>query len=119
MLKTWKELHVGSPARISFVTVYRILLLFHLVEGASNDYTVNNIQSLDVRPNRNATVQLTLRVDNVALEPDETLSLRLIPTNPLAINPGSNAFLLETIQITVEDSDGKHMSIPVFSLIHR
>ena len=42
-------------------------------------------------------------MDNVALEPNETVRLRLVPTSQLE----TGEILLDTIDITILDSDSK------------
>ena len=49
-------------------------------------------------------VQIVFVVDALALEPDETLKLVLTPRQNFA---NSNEFLVDTIELIIEDSDGK------------
>ena len=51
----------------------------------------------------NVNVRINLMMDNVALEPNETVRLRLVPTSQLE----TGEILLDTIDITILDSDSK------------
>lgn len=69
------------------------------------DYRIRNLQTLQVHPNRNATVQVIFKVDKVALESNETLTLTLNLLNTMEMM--SNEFLLPKITLTITDDDGK------------
>ena len=49
----------------------------------------------------NVNVRINLMMDNVALEPNETVRLRLVPTSQLE----TGEILLDTIDIIILDSD--------------
>lgn len=51
----------------------------------------------------NVSVRINLMMDNVALEPNETVRLRLVPTSQLE----TGEIVLDTIDITILDSDSK------------
>ena len=51
----------------------------------------------------NVNVRINLMMDNVALEPNETVRLRLVPTSQLE----TGEILLDTIDIIILDSDSK------------
>ena len=51
----------------------------------------------------NVNVRINLMMDNVALEPNETVRLRLVPTSQLE----TGEIVLDTIDITILDSDSK------------
>ena len=46
---------------------------------------------------------VTIRVDGIALEPDETFQLRLVPNNPAAVG---DIFCIDTLDLIIEDGNG-------------
>ena len=70
--------------------------------GEGSDFGVNSAQVTFNAANSSASV--TLFQDNIALEPDETFILELDSTGTL--NP--SFFIMDTINITITDSDGKY-----------
>ncbi len=48
-------------------------------------------------------LQVTFRVDSVALEPDETFQLRLSSNPP----PPAGSFFLNNLDMTIQDPDSK------------
>ena len=69
------------------------------------DYTVDTLNVTVLANGQADNVTLTLRVDAVAQEPNETFNLTL---NPLvAPIPREGLFFLDTIQVTIVDSDSK------------
>lgn len=69
--------------------------------GEGSDFIVNSAQ---VTFNAaNSSISVTLNQDNIALEPDETFVLELDSTGTLS----PNFFIMDTINITITDSDGK------------
>lgn len=70
--------------------------------GEGLDFAVNSAQVTFNAANSSASV--TLFQDNIALEPNETFILELDSTSIL--NPGF--FIMNTINITITDSDGKY-----------
>lgn len=59
--------------------------------------------SIRVTPTTPAIVNITFTRDNIALEPNETVRLRFIPT----LIPELGEFLLDTIDITIIDTDSE------------
>ena len=68
---------------------------------------VSNIPILRPTSTMNAVVEVTFEIDNVALEPQESLRLTLDPTNSDSRSQGGNEFLISTIDLTIIDSDGR------------
>lgn len=68
---------------------------------------VSNIPTLRPTSTMNAVVEVTFEIDNVALEPQESLRLTLVPTNIDSGSQGGNEFLISTIDLTIIDSDGR------------
>ena len=58
---------------------------------------------IHVPRNADVTVRINLMMDNVALEPNETVRLRLVPTSQLE----TGEILLDTFDITIRDTDSK------------
>ena len=79
-----------------------IIKFAHIEEG---DYTVDTLNVTALANGQTDNVELTLHVDAVAQEPNETFSITL---NPLvAPTPREGLFFLDTIQVTIVDSDSK------------
>ena len=79
-----------------------IIKFAHIEEG---DYTVDTLNVTALANGQTDNVELTLRVDAVAQEPNEKFSITL---NPLvAPTPREGLFFLDTIQVTIVDSDSK------------
>ena len=77
----------------------------HIGEGSQFDYTVDTLRVRALANGQTDNVALTLRVDAVAQESNETFNLTL---NPLrAPTPREGLFFLNTIQVTILDSDSK------------
>ena len=51
-----------------------------------------------------SSLQVTFRLDGVALEPDKTFQLRLT-TNPDLTSQG--VFIVDTLDVTIQDPDSK------------
>ena len=68
---------------------------------------VSNIPNLRPTSTMNAVVEVTFEIDNVALEPQESLRLTLVPTNSDSRSQGGNEFHITTIDLTIIDSDGR------------
>ena len=68
--------------------------------GPAYDYTITD-NTVTIAPGRNDFVTITVRVDSIALEPDETFRLRLVATQP---PPG--IFCNDTLDFVIEDGDG-------------
>lgn len=77
----------------------------------SSDFTLHteNIRLNPLDPSPTQEVLITFRVDGIAQEGEETLQLRLTPRSslPSALR-GANAFFIDTIPLTIMDSDGKY-----------
>jgi hypothetical protein len=74
--------------------------------GAGFDYTVTD-NMVTIAENSNGFATVTVRVDGVALEPDETFQLKLVPNpqqNPLP--DVSRIFCLDTLYFVIEDGTG-------------
>ena len=74
-------------------------------EGSQFDYTVDTLRVRALANGQTDNVALTLRVDAVAQEPNETFNLTLNPLRAPTSREG--LFFLNTIQVTILDSDGK------------
>ena len=68
----------------------------------SSDFQLETTM-IHVPRNANVTVRINLMMDNVALEPNETVRLRLVPTSQLE----TGEILLDTFDITIRDTDSK------------
>ncbi len=68
----------------------------------SVDYTLNT-RRFTVTAGRPQTVQLSIYVDSVALEGNETFELTLVPTTTMA----SNEFLLDKLTVIIQDSNSR------------
>ncbi len=65
-------------------------------------YTLST-RSVTVAGGRPQAVELSISVDSVALEGNETLELTLVPTTTMA----SNEFLLDKLTVIIQDSDSR------------
>ena len=74
--------------------------------GSSLDYTLNTDQ-ISISPDMEASVVITLRVDDIALEEQETLQLRLDPVG--AQPPSDGTFCIAETTLTILDSDSKFL----------
>ena len=54
-----------------------------------------------IMPDRNGFATVTVRIDGIALEPDETFQLKLVANLPL-----SGIFCLDTLDLVIEDCNG-------------
>ena len=54
-----------------------------------------------IEPGTNGFATVTIRVDGIALEPDETFQLRLVTSSP-----PPRVFCLETLDFVIEDGNG-------------
>ncbi len=72
-------------------------------EGSGGDFFID---ALDARitPTTDDSLQVTFRVDGVALEPDETFQLRL--TTDATIPTDANYFFVDTLNVNIQDPDG-------------
>lgn len=62
------------------------------------------VDSTEILPAMNSSIELILINDGVAQEDAETFTLRLISTS--SISPESNFFLLDELSVTIIDTDG-------------
>ena len=78
-------------------------------EGSNNDYIVSttNVMSLFNTPIPRGNVEFILIVDNVALENNETFSLRLVPSTNTTLPTGEGVFFLDTLGVTIVDTDSE------------
>ena len=67
--------------------------------GAAFDYTITG-RMVSIEPGKNTFATVTIRVDGVALEPDETFQLKLVASQPPRV------FCLDTLDLVIEDGDG-------------
>ena len=68
-----------------------------------------------ITPDRNDSATVTIRVDGIALEQDETFQLRLVANSlPQGI------FCLDTLDVVIEDGNGiiVCMAIHMITLVH-
>lgn len=82
----------------------KICLRFFFIENSDFQLVTTSIL---VTPTTPAIVQITLLRDNVALEPNETVRLRFMQT----VNTEVGEFLLNTIDVTIRDTDSKFCNI--------
>ena len=72
------------------------------------DYTLGStvVRALYQRPTAHEVV-VTFLVDSVALEPDETFELELVPLPSIILPAGVGVFFVNQIKMTILDSDRK------------
>ena len=70
--------------------------------GAAFDYTITS-SMVTISPGNNALATVTIRVDGVALEPNETFQLKLV-----ADPPPPRIFCLDTLDLVIGDGDGNY-----------
>ncbi len=68
----------------------------------SVDYTLST-RSVTVTAGHPQAVELSISVDSVALEGNETFELTLVPTTTMA----SNEFLLDKLTVIIQDSNSR------------
>ena len=83
-------------------------VLQHTGEGSNLDYTLGQplVRAL-FESSDSDEVAATFRVDSVALEPDETFSLELVPFTGITLPSGSGVFFVNTVNVTIIDHDSK------------
>ena len=96
VLQRWCYLTVAPTSNI--------LYCCPIVEGReqTDDFFIDDT-SLTVRGSGTASLQVTFRVDGVALETNETFQLRLT-TNPVL---PADVFFVDTVNVTIQDPDSK------------
>ena len=79
--------------------------------GDDLDYTIgtSQIRALFSRPDPPDEVLFIYRMDAIAQEEDETLTLELRPSPSITLPAGRNVFFKSTIRLTIIDSDGKRL----------
>jgi len=80
-------------------------LLCCVVSGS--DFRVSSEPTFQPSTIRAETVQVTFEIDSTALEPQESFQLRLLPANTASQPQAANEFLLDIIDLTIIDSDGR------------
>ena len=68
---------------------------------------VSNIPNLRPTSTMNAVVEVTFEIDNITLEPQESLQLTLEPANSDSQSQTASEIFMATIDLTIIDSDGK------------
>ena len=68
---------------------------------------VSNIPNLRPTSTMNAVVEVTFEIDNIALEPQESLQLTLEPANSDSQSQTASEIFMATIDLTIIDSDGR------------
>ena len=77
-------------------------------QGAEGDFTVKNLNLVHRMGTDPPVVSITLRIDYLAQEPDETFQLKLIPAEDAAsMLSRYNGFLMDTINVSIIDQDCK------------
>ena len=115
---SWRKLAIqccGYTRHCKWVHSNCFCLVWHSVlwpitgEGASFDYTVNTnlVRALFRRPDPPDNVVFTFRVDAIAQEPNETLTLELVPTATTTMPTGDAVFFRNTLNMNIIDSDSK------------
>ena len=82
----------------------------HIGEGAGFDYTVSTtrVRALFSRPTPPDEVVFIFRMDSIAQEENETLTLQLhVDPSHIRLPTGRNVFFKSTIRLTILDIDGK------------
>ena len=80
-------------------------LLCCVVSGS--DFRVSSAPFLRPSTTRNEPVQVAFEIDSIALEPRESFQLRLVPDNTVSRPQTANEFLVDIIELTIIDSDGR------------
>ncbi len=73
-------------------------------EGSEGDFVIDTLEAR-ITPSTWDSLQVTFRVDGVALESDETVQLRLSTDDP--VPTGENYFFVDTLNVTIQDPEGK------------
>ena len=96
-------LHFSVIVRYSYATIIIIL-----GEGSNLDYTLGHpfIRAF-FESSTSDEVVATFRIDSVALEPDETFSLELVPLSGITLPSGCGVFFINIINVTIIDHDSK------------
>jgi len=80
-------------------------LLCCVVSGS--DFRVSSAPILRPSTTRADTVQVAFEIDSIALEPRESFQLQLLPANTASRPQAGNEFLVDVIELTIIDSDGR------------
>ena len=105
VISSWKNHDPGLLNDSSYVH-------FFSVRGVSEDFVVpNTTHSLMGLIPQPFVVAVTLRLDGIALEPDEEFALNLGPTNPTAMDILAGGtlglFALPEISVVIRDLESK------------
>ena len=86
-----------------------ICMHLYIGEGESFDYTLGDslVDALFESSEPDELV-IIFHVDGVALEPNETLALELVPSPGTILPSGLGAFFIDVINITIFDNDSKY-----------
>ncbi len=82
-------------------------------EGSGGDFFIDTLDAR-ITPKTGDSLQVTFRVDGVALEPDETFQLRLTTDAP--VPPDENYFFVDTLNVIIQDPEGKFVYLAVLKL---
>ena len=80
-------------------------LLCCVVSGS--DFRVSSAPTLRPSTTRADTVQVGFEIDSIALELRESFQLQLMPANDVSRPQAPNEFLLDVIELTIIDTDGR------------
>ena len=80
--------------------------MYNFIIGQGRDYTLVS-NTVNVLTQRVSDVEVTFLSDNVALEPDETFELELVPSAATILPDGEGVFFVNQIQMTIIDNDRK------------
>jgi len=80
-------------------------LLCCVVSGS--DFRVSSAPILRPCTTRAEAVQVAFEIDSIALEPRESFQLQLLPANTASRPQAGNEFLVDVIELTIIDSDGR------------
>ena len=108
MSQIHQALQVSILSRLMLITCIYADNFSTTGEGSQFDYTVNTASVIALANGQIANVVLTLHVDFIAQEANETFTLIL---NPLvAPSPREGLFFRNTIRVTIVDSDSKDIN---------
>ena len=82
--------------------MYINFVLYHAGRGAGHDYTLTNSMVYITRT-RIDSATVIIRLDNIALEQNETFQLRLEAKSL----PSGHNFFIDTLDVVIQDSDCK------------
>ena len=107
-------LWIHQALQVSLLQLLSLSSLLYTVqptlgEGSSFDYMLQTftVRALFFRPVPPDDVVLTFRVDAIAQESNETLSLELVPTSTTTLPTEGAIYYRRFLDITITDSDSK------------